>query len=109
MGARQRLISAAVASGIAVATCLLGGATPALAATRIGGVDMQAACNSQQPAFGLRAVVKDQHNAYSWRCEAPWGYSTGIDVNRACTSQYGPGTYAGLADSRNPYTWYCQR
>ena len=108
MDARRRFLTMVTGAAIALAACLLG-ATPALAATRIGGVDMQAACNTQQPAFGLRAVVKDQNNAYSWRCEAPWGYFMGIDVSRACTSQYGPRTFAGLADSRNPYAWYCQR
>ena len=84
-------------------------ADQASASTRLGGVDMQRACDTQYPGFGLAARVLDQHNAYSWRCVAPWDNTRGIDVNRACANQYGGGAYAGLGDSRNPYSWYCQR
>ncbi|WP_208693244.1 hypothetical protein [Streptomyces sp. CB01881] len=53
--------------------------------------------------------MTDQHNAYSWRCTSPWGYSVGIDVNKECVTQYGAGASAGLTDPRNPYTWFCRR
>ncbi|TYC70775.1 hypothetical protein EH183_33820 [Streptomyces sp. CB01881] len=72
-------------------------------------MDMQRGCNTQYPGYGLRAVVTDQHNAYSWRCTSPWGYSVGIDVNKECVTQYGAGASAGLTDPRNPYTWFCRR
>jgi hypothetical protein len=101
------------------------GATPAEAATRLGGVDMQRACTKQHPAeWGLKARVNDSENsawgltgqvndpdkAYSWRCWAPWDHSTyEIDVNRACVDQYGAGAYARLGNSTNPFSWYCQR
>jgi len=100
----------AVFLGTVVATLLLGAtAAPASASVYLGGVDMQRACDTQRPGWGLRAVVTDQHNAYSWRCVSRWGYTEGIDVNRACATQYGWGAYAGLRDARNPYSWYCQR
>jgi hypothetical protein len=100
-------------------------ATPAEAATTLGGVDMQRACRTQYPSgWGLSAYVNDWDSsergqfghtdepniAYSWRCWAPWDHSTySIDVNRACASQYGKGAYAGLGSSTDPYSWYCRR
>ena len=103
-----RAVKLAIA-GLALAGATLGlGATPASATTRLGGVDMQRACNTQQ-GQGFRAVVTDQSNAYSWRCRFDTGYLVGIDVNRACANQYGSGASAGLDNPRNPYTWYCKR
>jgi hypothetical protein len=87
----------------------VGAASPAHAGVYLGGVDMQGACNNQYPGMGLRAVVLDQRNAYSWVCTSPWGYRQGIDVTRQCRVQYGWSAYAGLWDSRNPYSWFCQR
>ncbi|MEU9685374.1 hypothetical protein [Amycolatopsis japonica] len=83
-------------------------ATPANAAI-IGGVDMQRACNVQNPGMGLAAVVTDSRNAYSWRCRAPWGYQVGINVNAACANQYGGGAYATLLNASDPYSWRCSR
>jgi hypothetical protein len=88
------------------------GAAPAASAasTYLGGVDMQRACDTQYPGWGLRAEVIDQHNAYSWRCTVPWDRSSyGIDVNRECALQYDRSAYSGLRDAHNPYSWFCQR
>ena len=105
---RRAIATAAIVAGIAAATALT--APAASAAAVVGGVDMQRACNTQYPpSFGLRAVVLDQRNAYSWRCAAPWDSTRGIDVNRACANQYGSGAWSGPRDSRNPYSRYCQR
>jgi hypothetical protein len=107
---RQGLSRAAAAAiglaGMAAAAVLT--ATPASAAI-IGGVDMQRACNVQNPGMGLAAVVTDAHNAYSWRCRAPWGYQVGINVNAACANQYGGGAYATLLNASDPYSWRCSR
>ena len=70
---------------------------------------MQAACNNQYPALGLQAVATSSNNAYSWQCRSPWGYARGINVNEQCAAQYGAGSYAGLGNTSNPYSWYCQR
>jgi hypothetical protein len=102
---KRMLLTAALAASLA----LVGTATEAAAATRLGGVDMQRACDKQYPGFGLQAVVLDQNNAFSWRCAAPWDNTRGIDVNKACAEQYGPGAFAGLDSVRNPYSWFCQR
>ncbi|TCO46865.1 NlpC/P60 family protein [Kribbella antiqua] len=82
-------------------------ATQASAATVLGGVDMQRACDTQYPGRGSRATVTNWSSAYSWKCVAP-SFSGGIDVNRACATQYSQGAYAGLRDAANPYTWFCQ-
>ena len=102
----------AIAVGLFLAGTIgagVAGAATANATTILGGVDMQRACNEQYPAFGLRAVVTDQHNAFSWRCTSPWGYSGGIDVNRECASQYGSGAYSVLLNTSDPYSWRCGR
>ena len=106
---RTTLVGAAcvvlAAGGLGLVT-----ASPAQAATRLGGVDMQRACDTQWPGYGLTAHVNDPNNAYSWRCWAPWDHTSyGIDVNRECVTQYGAGAYAGLGSTTNPYSWFCQR
>ncbi len=73
----------------------------------IGGVNMQVACDTQYAGQGRAAVVLDQHNAYSWACSSPSG-TTGINVNQACSTQYGYGATSGLANASNPYTWFCR-
>jgi hypothetical protein len=100
---RRAAVLTLAALGLSLAT-----AATASAAT-LGGVDMQRACNEQNPGMGLAAVVTDAHNAYSWRCRAPWGYSVGIDVNRECVSQYGGGAYGIAQNPSNPYSWVCVR
>ena len=70
---------------------------------------MQAGCNNQYPAFGYVATVLDRQNAYSWRCAQRWDNTHGLSINEQCAAQYGRGAYAGLRDSRNPYSWFCQR
>jgi hypothetical protein len=86
-------------------------ATPAEAATRLGGVDMQRACTTQYPSgWGLTAHVNNPDNAYSWSCWSPWDRTSyGIDVKRACVNQYGAGAYPGLGHQAYPKSWYCQR
>jgi hypothetical protein len=107
---RAARIAAALAVPIATAAIAgLAGASPAFASTYLGGVDMQRACDTQYLGYGLRAVVLDQHNAFSWKCRSPWGYTAGIDVNRECVTQYGGGASAGLVSQTNPYSWYCKR
>lgn len=107
-GIRRAATTAIVVAGLAAATVLT--APAASAAVRLGGVDMQRACNTQYPpAFGLKAVVISPYNAYSWRCAAPFDTTRQIDVKSACINQYGQGAYQGLGDWRNPYSWYCQR
>jgi len=101
---RKLLLIAAMTAGLAVPAVT---ATQASAATTLGGVDMQRACDTQYPGRGSRATVTNWSSAYSWRCVAP-SFSGGIDVSRECVTQYGQGAYAGLRDAANPYSWYCQ-
>ncbi|UOX88262.1 hypothetical protein MUY14_42340 [Amycolatopsis sp. FBCC-B4732] len=102
------LLSRVVVATIGLAAMAVVIAVPADAAV-IGGVDMQRACTVQNPGMGLAAVVTDAHNAYSWRCRAPWGYQVGINVNAACTDQYGGGAYATVLNAADPYSWRCNR
>lgn len=110
---RIRLLATLGMTSGALVAGTLSASAPASASTYLGGVDMQRACSVQYPLFGLRSVVVNPNDAYSWRCAQlpwwPWGYTYGIDVNRECVTQYGPGAYAGLWNRYNPYTWFCQR
>ncbi len=108
---RRRYWRRLLTLGVLAATAVMGsflGASPAAAATaRLGGVDMQRACDTQYPGWGLRAVVTSWSDAYSWKCTSST-FSGGINVTAECVTQYRQGAYAGLDDPRNPYTWYCQ-
>jgi hypothetical protein len=92
---------------VAIILSLLAASPASAATTRLGGVDMQRACNLQYPGRGTQAVVTDWSNAYSWQCRSA-SFAGGIDVNAECAVQYGTGAYAGLDDRTNPYTWFCQ-
>jgi hypothetical protein len=98
-----------IATTATIGATVLSGAQNASATTILGGVNMQAACNTQYPGFGLTAKPLDTHNAYSWRCTAPWDNTRGIDVNAACANQYGGGAYSHLLDPGNAYSWRCAR
>ena len=91
-------------SGVALA-----GAAPASASTFLGRVSMKRACADQYPGQGLRPVLLDRHDAYTWRCASPDGYLGHIDVNRQCVTEHGDGAFAGLWDRSKPHSWYCQR
>jgi hypothetical protein len=94
-----------VAGGLTFAT-----ATPAQAATQLGGVSVQGACNVQYP--GTSAVVV-ANNVFGWRCRTYWSggpvdYSN-INLSQQCRAQYGNGAYASYLDYNNAYSWRCYR
>lgn len=95
---------------IAAAAVTVGVASSASAATRLGGVSVQQACNAQYP--GTTAVVV-ANNVYGWRCKTYWSggpvYYTGIDLSRQCRAQYGSRAYANYTNYNNPYSWGCYR
>jgi hypothetical protein len=103
-------------NGIVLGICLagligagVGTAASANAATILGGVSMQHACDVQYPGYGLSAVVTNQHSAYSWRCTSPWGYSGGISVAQECLAEYGGGAFPVVLNQYDPYSWRCER
>jgi hypothetical protein len=58
----------------------------------LGGVDVAAYCNGAANLVNgtRRSVTRDPGNAYSWHCY--WfGGGTDVDMNLACSNQYGPG------------------
>jgi hypothetical protein len=106
--ARRAVTSAAVF--VLIAAGLLAGSTPASASDVLGGIDMQRACNTQYyDAFHYRAVLLNEHDAYSWRCVKDSDTSNQIDLDLACKIQYGADARAGLTFWWNPYSWYCLR
>lgn len=94
-------------TALLAALTVISSADVASATTTLGGVDMQRACNTQYQNLGSRATVTNPTNAYSWRCTTSTA-AYGIDVNAACVNQYWPGASAGLRNSVDPYSWYCQ-
>lgn len=106
--ARSAAASAAVF--VLMGAGLLVGPASANASEILGGIDMQRACNTQYyDAFHIRAVVLNEHDAYSWRCIKDADISNGIDFDLACIIQYGAGAHAGLTFWWNAYSWYCLR
>lgn len=85
-------------------------ASPAQAATELGGVDMQRGCSS---SFWHAEVYYPNQYVHGWRCTHVYssGYVgvAGINVNAVCSSQYGAGAYSGYLDYYNPYSWRCYR
>jgi hypothetical protein len=85
-------------------------ADPAHAATRLGGIDMQAACNNQYPGEGRLARVL-VNTVYGWKCVtgvvpvAPGNISTW----QQCQVQFGAnrGVYSSYTTYNNPYSWGC--
>ncbi len=78
--------------------------TPAPAATVLGGVDLQAYCQS----LGYSSVELVQNNAYGWRCVASNGSTSSIDVIAACRAEYkDPAAKAYYSNYDNPDSWYC--
>lgn len=108
---RKRLIGALM---LAVACALFLFAVPAHAERQLGGVDVMKYCSRMlHSLFGsnvshINAAPRDPHNAYTWRCT--WlGDSQGVNMNSACSLQYGPGAWAKPLDARNAYSWRCFR
>jgi hypothetical protein len=84
-------------------------AAPASAATVLGGVDMQAACNIQYPGQGRKAKIRTW-NVYGWKCVTgvvPVADGD-IDVWKQCRTQYNkPNAYGNFRNYYDPYSWYC--
>ncbi|MEU4522149.1 hypothetical protein AB0F52_25955 [Amycolatopsis sp. NPDC024027] len=84
-------------------------AAPASAATVLGGVDMQAACNNQYPGQGRLAKIRTM-NVYGWKCvSGAVPVADGdIDVWKQCRTQYNrANAYGGFRSYSDPYSWYC--
>lgn len=105
--ARRLLVAAAIAA--AVAGGVLGAATPASAASRLGGIDMGRVCSTQNGSSWWVPYLVAQ-NAYGWRC---WNdqirQSRTIDLNWGCRILYGAGAWASTSNSNSPYAWSCYR
>ncbi|KAA2252268.1 hypothetical protein F0L68_36670 [Solihabitans fulvus] len=102
--------AAAVAVGaIGLAGGAVAMATPASAATIIGGIDVGQQC-SVQTWRPLEARLLDPNNAYSWRCYSKWTQNYyGVDMDGACRNQYGAGAFSVVLDPNNAYSWRCAR
>ena len=104
----------AMAVGLALVTGSLFGATavatPAHAATDLGGVSVWNACVYQHgtPSY----VVLVSSNVLGWRCQYHGGaVSTyeGVNLTQECKRVHGGSAYAAYLDYNNPYSWRCWR
>lgn len=108
-----RLRNAAAVVGMSVAVAFSN--APLAHAGELGGVDILTWC--RQPGAGMLgwgqvSTSRDPGNAYSWKCVygSGWSQSTrSIDMNQACSWQYGRGAWAKPLDPRNAYSWRCYR
>jgi hypothetical protein len=108
MNQLTRRLSLTAAAGLLAATATAVGAAPALAATDLGGINVQAYCSTNYPGSSAQLVAP--YDASSWRCfvPSPNGIWVAVNMNLACIQQYGSGAYAA-AGSGNPYSWRCWR
>jgi hypothetical protein len=68
------------------------------------GLDLDAYCRNMNPSSF--AVLLDPHDAYTWRCQVG-ASQVGMDLNRACSEQYGASWYAVLGNRSDPDSWRC--
>lgn len=105
-------VTVMITSGLAVMAPL------ASAATRLGGIDLGAYCQrTVNPGDASIAYLVENH-ARGWRCVdsmwmgAPFGWATyrvrDMDLNYACSLQYGGGAYAVL-EQNHARGWACYR
>lgn len=78
--------------------------SPSPTAAVLGGVDLNAWCQSQ----GYASAELVAQNAYGWKCVASNGTTAGIDVVLACRAQYNdPDAWAYYRNYNDPDSWYC--
>jgi hypothetical protein len=88
----------------------MGLTAPAQAATVIGGLSVEAACDDQWGAITYAQLIGS--NTYSWRCRLNLGGTTSyfqLDLNRECRRVYGSSAWATPLNSNDPYSWRCWR
>ncbi|KZB86273.1 hypothetical protein [Amycolatopsis regifaucium] len=100
-----------IAATLALALGLgMGLTVPAQAATVVGGLSVEAACDTQRGAITYAVLIGP--NAYNWRCRLDLGGTSGyysVDLNRECQRVYGGNTWATPLNSNDPYSWRCWR
>ncbi len=110
-------LAVAATSLLALAGTGLAAATPASASTQLGGVSVAQYCSATALANGAAAsYATSVNNTYSgWRCNDQiynglywWSRLRTVDMNRACSIQYGSGAWA--YDPTSTLTgWKCYR
>jgi hypothetical protein len=109
-GLRRAVVLGLTALGLMLGLTMVT-AVPASAATDLGGLSVEAACDNQWGVYTYAQLVLPG-NAYSWRCRLNLGGQSTfftVDLNRECARVYGPGAWAAPLDSGNPYSWRCFR
>jgi len=95
---------------LAEAKLLLGGPDPSSPGTVVGGLDLDAYCQSIGDAYSTTPYpgTETPGGAYTWNCVAASGTETPIDMQAACNEQYpGQVTVAYPQDPNNSYSWVC--
>lgn len=110
-------LAVAVATLLAAGGAGLAAATPASASTQLGGVSVAKYCSATALANGAQAsyAVSVNNSASGWRCNDQhwnglywWSQLRGVDMNRACSIQYGPGAWA-YDPTSTLLGWRCYR
>jgi len=105
-------LKAMLAGFVLVAGSLVGvavTASPAQAATYLGGVSVWNACVYQNGTPS--DVVLVANNVHGWRCfyNGGWnGIYMSVNLNQECARAYGR-AYASYTNYNNPYSWGCYR
>lgn len=105
---RNALASTAVAALIVAGSVLA--ATPAQAASDVGGLDISRYCRAAL-ASNWYATTTNASDPYSWRCRTASGASLIVGnsgLQETCRLQYGRSAVAVLT-YRSAYGWRCYR
>jgi hypothetical protein len=107
----RHVASAAISVALSVGGVAIA-AAPASAATRLGGINMQAACDDQYPGQGRIAKIRTW-NVYGWKCVTGVVPVADGDIStwRQCQNQFGwnRGVYSNYTNYNDPYSWGCYR
>lgn len=95
---------------LAEARVLLTGKDPGSPGTVVGGLDLDAYCQSIGDAYSSTPYPGEETpgGAYTWDCVSASGAATPINMQAACAYEYpGEGTIAYPQDPDNSYSWVC--
>jgi hypothetical protein len=95
---------------LAEAKILITGADPSSPGSIVGGLDLDAYCQSIGDAYSSTPYPGEERTggAYTWDCVSGTGNSAPINMQAACHEQYpGQVTIAYPQDPNNSYSWIC--
>jgi hypothetical protein len=95
---------------VAIGLSVLGFQVPAQAATNLGGVSVEAACDNQRGAATTARLMR--HDVHGWFCALYIGggvHYYDVNLSQECRRVHGSSAYAAYLNYNDPYSWRCYR